>query len=77
MCEIHFWPKNGDEKWSGKNIFEILQSTIFMYHTKEDFYQINDIFCAWSDFKKKLGVVLHMINETFNQKFHPYSILSG
>ena len=48
-----------------------------MYHTKEDFYQINDIFCAWSDFKKKLGVVLHMINETFNQKFHPYSILSG
>jgi hypothetical protein len=60
----HFWPKNDDENWSRKNIFEIPPcacrnfKNIFNIIERRIFIEIvefsneNDMFCAWSDFKK-------------------------
>ena len=63
---LAFLPKNDGEKWSSKNIFEILPcacrnfKNIFYTIKRRIFTKIikftneNDMFFAWRDFKKKV-----------------------
>ena len=89
MKFYHFGPKNDDEKWPRKNIFEIPPFALMNY--KNTFYFIgrrifakitNSVakrtFFAHERISKKIFVVHRlMVIETSSRKFHPYSIFTG
>ena len=58
----HFWPKNDDEKWSRKNIFEIppwacrnLKNIFYIIERRIFNEIINKLMkMTWKDFKKNL-----------------------
>ena len=87
MKFYHFWPD--DEKWSRKNIFEILPFAlrnyehIFYFIERRIFAKVTNsvkketIFAHGGISKKFFVVYVLMVTEILSQKFHPCSIAIG